>query len=209
MSTGDPYSDASDRWYGVVPAIVVKNDDPNQLGRVQIRLPHMSDDTTGPWARVAVLMGGNDRGTFFLPERGDEVLVAFENGDPSKPYILGGLWNSADTPPDTNADGENNKRIIKSRSGHLVRLDDTDGSEKIEIIDKTGNNSITFDTSSNTITVTSAKDVNINAPQGTITLSAKAISISSSGDTTVAPSGGLTLQASGSMTIKGKTVDIN
>jgi uncharacterized protein involved in type VI secretion and phage assembly len=209
MSMVDPNSDASGRWYGVVTAIVVRNDDPNQLGRVQIRLPHMSDDAKGPWARVAVLMGGKERGTFFLPEQGDEVLVAFENGDSSKPYILGGLWNSADTPPDTNADGGNNKRIIKSRSGHLVRLDDTGGSEKVEIIDKTGNNSLTFDAASNTITIASAKDVNINAPQGTITLSAQTISISSNGDTTVAPSGGLTLQASGSTTIKGTTVDIN
>jgi uncharacterized protein involved in type VI secretion and phage assembly len=209
MSMSDPFSDNSDRWYGVVPCIVVTNDDPNQLGRVQIRLPHMSDDTAGPWARVAVLMAGKERGTYFLPEQGDEVLVAFEQGDSSRPYILGGLWNSDDTPPDPNADGDNNKRIIKSRSGHIIRLNDSDGSEKVEIIDKTGNNSITFDTSNNTITIASAKDVNINAPQGTITLSAQTISISSSGDTKVTPGGGLTLQASGSTTIKGTTVDIN
>jgi phage baseplate assembly protein V len=205
MSAGDPYSDDSDRWYGVVPCIVVSSDDPNQLGRVQIKLPHMSDDTAGPWARVVALMAGNDRGTFFLPEQGDEVLVAFENGDPSRPYILGGLWNSSDAPPDTKKD----KRIIKSHSGHIIRLDDTDGSEKVEIIDKTGNNSITFDTSSNTITIASAKDVSINAPQGTITLSAQTISIASSGDTKVTPSGSLTLQASGTTTVKGATVDIN
>ncbi len=213
MSISDPFAEdsagRSDRQYGVMPAVVIDNNDPTQLGQVKIRLPHMTDDAVGPWARVAVLMGGGNRGTFFLPEEGDEVLVAFENGDPSKPYILGGLWNNVDQPPDPNADGKNNKRLIKSRSGHLIRLDDTDGAEKVEIIDKSGNNSITFDSSSNTITITSAQDVNINAAQGTITLSAKTISISSSGDTTIAATGGLTLQASGSTTIKGTTVDIN
>ena len=209
MSISNPFSEESGRWYGVAPAVVTHNDDPTHLGQVQIRFPHMTDDTTGPWARVAVLMGGGKRGTFFLPEEGDEVLVAFENGDPSKPYILGGLWNNTDQPPDTNADGENNKRFIKSRSGHLIRFDDTGGSEKVEIIDKTGKNSITFDSSSNTITITSAQDVTINAPQGTISLSAKTISISSSADSTISAKGGLTLQASGNTTIKGAEVDIN
>jgi phage protein D/phage baseplate assembly protein gpV len=210
---GDPFSEAGergvDRWYGVMPAVVIHNDDQTQLGQVQVQLPHMTDDSKGPWARVAVLMGGAKRGTFFLPEEGDEVLVAFENGDPSKPYVLGGLWNNVDKPPDTNAGGKNNKRFIKSRSGHLIRFDDTDGAEKVEIIDKSGNNSLTFDTTSNTITIVSAKDVNINAAQGTIALSAKTISISSTADTAVAAKGGLTLQATGSTTVKGKSVDIN
>jgi phage protein D/phage baseplate assembly protein gpV len=213
-STSDLFSKATERGsdlrYGVVPAVVIHNNDSTHLGKVQIRLPHMTDDSKGPWARVVALMGGGDRGTFFLPEEGDEVLVAFENGDPNKPYILGGLWSNKDKPPDTNADGKNNKRLIKSRSGHLIRLDDTDGSEKVEIIDKSGNNSVTFDTSKNTITITSAQDVNINATQGTITLSAKTISISSSADTTIAAKSGLTLQADGSTTtIKGQTVNIN
>jgi phage protein D/phage baseplate assembly protein gpV len=210
---GEPFSQTSeggaDRWYGVMPALVIHNNDPTQLGQVQVRLPHMTDDAKGSWARVAALMGGDSRGTFFLPEEGDEVLVAFENGDPSKPYVLGGLWNNTDQPPDTNADGKNNKRFIKSRSGHLVRFDDTDGSEKVEIIDKSGNNSVTFDTSNNMITITAAQDVNITAAKGMIALSAKTISISSTGNTTVAAKSGLTLQATGSTTIKGSTVDIN
>lgn len=190
----------------LMPALVLKNKDFG-AGRIRIKLPGMSDDDIGLWARPAVLMGGAGRGTFFLPEEGDEVLVAFDEiGDA---YILGGLWNGVDNPPDTNADGQNNKRFIKSRSGHLIRLDDTDGAEKIEIIDKSGNNTLTFDTANNTITIASAKDINLQAPQGNITLNAKALSISSTGDTSINAQGQATVEASGSTTIKGSTVNIN
>src|SRR5450759_1020992 len=159
---GGTGSQTPGRMSGVTTAVVLNNQDPQGLGRVQVKFPTLSDDDIGHWARVAVRMGGNQRGTFFLPEVGDEVLVAFEGGDITRPFVLGGLWNGQDNPPDTNADGKNNKRFIKSRSGHLVRLDDTDGAEKIEIIDKSGNNSITFDTANNTITITSAQDITLD-----------------------------------------------
>lgn len=193
--------------YGLMTAIVTNNQDPDQQGKVRIKLPGMTDDETGPWARVAVLMGGGNRGTFFLPDEGDEVLVAFDNCN--VPYIVGGLWNGQDQPPDTNADGKNNKRFIKSRSGHLIRLDDTKGSEKVEIIDKSGNNSITFDTANNSVTISSGQDITISAPNGTITLKAKTISLTSDSDSSVVATGNLTLQASQQTTIKGSTVNIN
>src|SRR3712207_8369590 len=62
---------------------------------------------------------------FRSPEVDDEVLVAFEHGDPRYPYVLGALWNGRDKPPEANADGGNNKRLIKSRSGLTILLDDT------------------------------------------------------------------------------------
>jgi uncharacterized protein involved in type VI secretion and phage assembly len=143
------------RMYGVVVGLVINNKDPQGLGRVQVKLPGASDAEIGHWARLAVLMGGPKRGTFFLPEVGEEVLVTFEAGDRMRAYVLGALWNGQDRPPDENANGANNLRFIKSRSGHLIRLDDTSGSEKVEIIDKSGSNSLTIDTASNTITITS------------------------------------------------------
>jgi len=197
------------RTAGVTPALVLDNKDPQGLGRVKVKFPNLSDDDIGHWARVAVLMAGNQRGTFFLPEAGDEVLVAFEAGDITRPFILGGLWNGQDAPPDTNADGKNNLRLIKSRSGHVIRLDDTDGSEKIEIVDKSGNNHLTFDTANNTITIASAKDITLDASQGTIKLTAQNISLSSTADTKVDAQSGLTLQASGNTTVKGALVNIN
>ncbi len=198
------------RTYGVVVGLVINNRDPQGLGRVQVKLPGVSDAEIGYWARLAVLMAGANRGTFFLPEVGDEVLVAFEAGDRTRAYVLGALWNGQDRPPDSNANGANNLRFIKSRSGHLIRLDDTDGAERVEIIDKSGRNSHTIDTASNTITITSSADVNIEAAQGTIKLSARKIEISSSADTKLEAQGGLTLDGSpGTTAIKGTTVNLN
>jgi uncharacterized protein involved in type VI secretion and phage assembly len=197
------------RIYGVAVGLVIDNKDPQALGRVRLKLPALSDDEIGHWARIAVLMAGADRGTVFLPEVGDEVLVAFEHGDIARPYVLGGLWNGQDKPPETNADGKNNLRLVKSRSGHLIRLDDSDGAEKIEIVDKSGGNSITIDTANNAITITSAADVTIDAPQGTLKLSAQTIEIASSANTEVKAQGNLTLEASGNTTLKGAMVNIN
>jgi uncharacterized protein involved in type VI secretion and phage assembly len=199
----------SRRIDGVAVGLVIDNQDPQALGRVRLRFPALSDDEIGHWARMAVLMAGADRGTFFLPDVGDEVLVAFEHGDIARPYVVGGLWNGQDKPPEVNAGGKNDLRLVKSRSGHLIRLDDTDGAEKIEIIDKSGDNSLTIDTANNAITITSAADVTIDAPQGTLTLNAQTIEITSSADTEVSAGGTLTLKASGASTLRGSTVDIN
>jgi len=198
------------RISGVIIGIVTDNADPEGLGRVRVRFPGLSDDDIGHWARIATLMAGAERGTFFLPEVDDEVLVAFENGDITRPYVLGALWNGQDAPPDTNADGNNNLRFIKSRSGHIIRLDDTDGSEKIEIIDKSEGNTITIDTANNTITISSSKDINIEASQGTIKISGQNIEISSTSATKVEAQGGLTLDGSpGNTDIKGTMINLN
>lgn len=206
----DPSVNERSRISGVMVAIVIDNQDPDGSGRVKVKFPSLGDADIGHWARVAVLMAGDQRGTYFLPEVNDEVLVAFEGGNIESPYVLGALWNGVDAPPATNDDGKNNLRLIQSRSGHILRLDDTDGSEKIEIIDKSGNNSVTFDTSSNTITIKSDQDISLEAPQGTIKLSAQSISVSSTSDTKVQAQGGLTLDGSpGTAVLKGATVNIN
>jgi uncharacterized protein involved in type VI secretion and phage assembly len=197
------------RINGVVVGVVTNNQDPEGLGRVKVRFPWLSDEDESQWARVAVLMAGKDRGTYFLPEVEDEVLVAFELGDPRYPYVLGALWNGVDTPPEKNDDGKNNIRVIKSRSGHVIRLNDEDGKEKIEIIDKTEKNSIVFDTAKNTITITTDKDITLSAAKGTIKLDAQKIEIKSSADTKIESGAGLDVKASGTLNIKGAAVNIN
>ena len=114
-------------------------------------------------------MAGNDRGIYFLPEVDDEVLVTFEQGNMNVPYILGALWNGKDKPPVKNDDGKNNQRVIKSRSGHQIILDDTDGEEKIVIQDKTGNNQILIDSKDNKMNIKVEKDLTIET-KGKITL---------------------------------------
>ena len=214
MNSMDLIGSAPDRGRlrieGVVPGIVIDNQDPQGLARVKVKVPSLSGDEIGQWARVAVLMAGDQRGTFFLPEVGDEVLLAFEHGDISRPYILGALWNGQDKPPDTNSDGKNNLRFIKSRSGHILRFDDTDGSEKIEIIDKSGNNKIVIDTSGKKITIQSDQDIDIQAPNGKITLNAKNLEITTSSDAKITAQGGVAIDGSpGNTDIKGSTVNLN
>jgi uncharacterized protein involved in type VI secretion and phage assembly len=181
------------------------NKDPDGLGRVKINLPGLSEVQSGHWARLAAPMAGGGRGMFFLPEKNDEVLVAFEQGDITRPYVLGALWNGQDKPPEINA----NVRLIKSQSGHLVRLDDTAGAEKIEIIDKSGENSVMIDTKSNTISIKSAQDVVIEAPRGKISLRAKSVEVKSTAETNVEAQTTIGLKASTTMTIKGRRVNIN
>ncbi|KCZ70549.1 hypothetical protein ANME2D_02569 [Candidatus Methanoperedens nitroreducens] len=197
------------RIYGVVVGIVTDNKDPDDLGRVKVRIPRISGEDESNWARVASFMAGKERGAFFLPEVDDEVLVAFEYGDINIPYIIGSLWNGKDSPPITNNDGENNIRMLKSRSGHIIRLDDTDGKEKIEIVDKTGNNMIVVDTKDNKISIKSDKDIEISAPNGKVTIEARDIEAKSSASTKIEASAGMDLEASGTMNIKGATVNIN
>ncbi|MCX8131161.1 MAG: phage baseplate assembly protein V [Clostridia bacterium] len=197
------------RIYGVITGVVIKNKDPQGKGRVKVKFPCLTDSEMGYWARMAAPMAGGDRGILFLPEEKDEVLVVFEEGDISRPYIIGALWNGKDKPPYSNEDGKNNLRIIKSRSGHIIRLDDTDGSEKIEIIDKSSKNSITIDTAKNSISIKSEKDISIDAPNGIIRLNSKSIEVSSSAETKVDAKAGLELKSSGNTVIKGATVNIN
>lgn len=119
------------RFYGVYSALVTSIADPLQLGRVKIKLPWASG-ALGPgystWARVATLMAGLNRGTWFIPDVEDEVLVSFESGDPRYPYVLGSLWNGLDRPPALlGEEGLNNERIIQTGTGVKIILDDTPG----------------------------------------------------------------------------------
>jgi uncharacterized protein involved in type VI secretion and phage assembly len=199
----------SHHFYGVMIGVVTNNQDPDGLARVKVKLPWLTDDDESHWARIVAPMAGNDRGLYCLPEVDDEVLVAFDHGMIEFPYVLGALWNGKDKPPESNDDGKNNKRTLKSRSGHIIRLDDSDGAEKIEIVDKSGKNSITFDASANTITIQADSDIAIQSSNGKLTLSGKGVEITSQAAVKIEASQGLDLKAGGQMNIKGATVNIN
>jgi len=173
------------RWYGAFPALVTDIVDPEGLGRVKIALP-WSPDTAGAryetWARLATFMAGNNRGSWFIPDVDDEVLIVFEGGDPRRPYVIGSLWNGKDTPPESmDGAGKNFKKVLRSRNGVKLTMDDTDGREQfiletpggqkltlkdgpgaVEIVDSNGN-SIKMETSG--ITITASAKVTINASQ--------------------------------------------
>jgi uncharacterized protein involved in type VI secretion and phage assembly len=198
----------SARALGVAVGLVTNNQDPEGLGRVKVKYPWLGDDDESYWARLVVPMAGNDRGTWFLPEVDDEVLIAFDQGSLDYPYVLGALWNGKDKPPESNSDGKNNHRTIKSRSGHIIRMDDTDGSEKLEIIDKSGNNKIVVDSSQNSITIESGGDIKLTA-KGKVTLSGNGVEIQSQADGSFKASGNLDVNANGQLNLKGSMVNIN
>jgi len=170
-------------WYGVFPALVSDIKDPDNQGRVKVTVPWAPDTGRGQyeaWARLATFMGGNNRGSWFIPDVNDEVLIVFEGGDPRRPYVIGGLWNGNDAPPDSmDSAGNNYRKVLRSRNGVKLTLDDTDGQEKfitetpggqkitlkdgpgaVEIEDSNGN-SIKLETSG--ITITASAKVTINA----------------------------------------------
>ncbi len=128
------------RMYGVVVGVVSSIDDPDAHGRVKVKYPWLEDQSESPWARVATFMAGPSRGAVFRPEVGDEVLVLFDHGDVRFPFVIGGVWNGPDAAPtERGSDSDNHVRLIKSRSGHLVALDDTPGKENVTVTDKAGN----------------------------------------------------------------------
>lgn len=125
------------RFYGVYPALVADVRDPDGQGRVKVRLPWAPDpggSAYEAWARLATLMGGNNRGSWFVPDPDDEVLVVFEGGDVRRPYVIGGLWNGSDSPPETmDGGGQNEKKVLCSRNGVRVTLDDASGRESLTL----------------------------------------------------------------------------
>ncbi len=148
---------------GVVEGIVLDNKDPEGIGRILVQYVWLPNETQTAWARMSTPMAGKNMGWVIYPEPDDEVLLDFVNGDVNEPVILGSLFNGKDTPPFDNADGKNNIRTLVSRSGHVIEIDDTDGSEKITVTDTSGGLIVCMDTAAETITLTSSKDIKFKA----------------------------------------------
>jgi len=197
------------RFYGVVVGIVTNNQDPENMHRVKVRFPWLSNDVESNWARVAAPMSGKDRGAYFLPEVDDEVLVAFEHGLVDHPFVVGSLWNGKDGAPESNADGENNHRTLRSRSGHVLRFNDKSGNETIEIIDKTGNNKVTIDSAKNTITIEANSDITIKSTTGKLTMQANGIEMKSQMGVSVEAAQNMDLKANAMVTVKGAMIRLN
>jgi uncharacterized protein len=221
---------------GVMVAIVTDNKDPDGLARVKLKFPMLEGDEESDWARLSSLMAGNDRGSLFIPEVGDEVLVAFHMGDISEPYVLGTLWNTKQPSPKVDGD-KNNIRKFKSRAGHELIFDDddsagkvtihtkkghiiefTDENDTIKIADSSGNNTISVvGGSTNEISVkSSSTEIKINA-QGAITINgtqsvkvtAPQISLEANATLDLKASGSLNITSDGLLNIKGSMVKIN
>ena len=150
--------------HGVVVGKITDVNDPQSVGRVKVRYPHMSDTLTG-WSSVASMMAGGGRGCFFMPEVDDEVLLAFQHGDMNHPFIIGFVWNPVQGPPSQDP----RQRMIRSTNGHTIRFVDstpTNGNKGAIVIE---------DAHGNVITLTNGL-VNIHS-EGHIDLNANTINI--------------------------------
>lgn len=235
FAVGGSVDFSSQKVGGVMVAVVTDNADPDNLGRVKLKLPLQETETETDWVRIATLMSGKDMGSLFLPEVGDEVLVAFHLGEMRQPFVIGMLWNPKNKPP---APAEKNDvRKIKSRSGHELIFDDksgeenitiktkkgqtialTDKDDSIKIADQSGNNEILIKGgSANEITVkSSATTIKLNAKGDVSIESAKEIKIKSTqinieASATMALKAAATLdiKSDGMINIKGSMVKIN
>jgi uncharacterized protein involved in type VI secretion and phage assembly len=207
---------AASTTLGVIEGIVVDNKDPEGIGRILVQFPWLPNETKSAWARLATPMAGKEMGLVIYPEKDDEVLIDFVNGNVNTPVIIGSLYNGKEKPPFDNSDGENNIRMFVSRSGHVIEIDDKSGSEKITITDKSGGLIIEMDSSKETITVTSKGDINIKADSN-FKVEAKDIEMKAGSNATFKAGSALeasagssaTVQGGGGVTVKGATVSLN
>jgi uncharacterized protein involved in type VI secretion and phage assembly len=169
------------RLFGLYPALVTSIKDPSGQGRVKVKLPWSPDgggDSYEAWARLAVLMAGPNRGTWFVPDPKDEVLVGFEGGDPRRPFVFGALWNGSDAPPEKmDGAGNNFKKTIRSRNGVKVTFDDTDGQESLTL-ETPGRQSVTLKDGPGSVEV---RDSNGNV----VTLDSSGVTVTASAKVTV------------------------
>jgi uncharacterized protein involved in type VI secretion and phage assembly len=203
--------------YGVDIGIVTNVQDPDQVGRVKVKIPRLPDEPEGDWARVAQPAAGAGRGFYWLPEVGDEVLIAYELGQPDRPYVIGCLWSDKDKPMSGAYQNDNSTRMIETKSGHQVIFSDKSGDEKITISDKSRKRTITFDVKNKKFVIEDHEgDIEMHAKKK-IVLECEDLEIKTSktakidvGDKfTLNVSADATIKASGKLQIKATRVNIN
>ena len=167
-------------WSGVVSARVTGHNDPKKMGRIQVQFFWQEDGSTH-WARATSPHAGPDRGFMFMPEVGDEVAVAFEDGDPERPVILGSLWNGVQQAPRNELLGgdieTNDLKRIMTKSGNRMQFADKEGKEMIILATPTHSQfmiSENHDVSGRPlITLSTSGDIVLSAPEGSISMIAK------------------------------------
>lgn len=204
--------------YGKVTQL---EDDPEGEDRILVTFPIVNQEEQGIWCRLATLDAGNNRGSVFRPDVGDEVIVGFVNEDPNEGIILGQLNSSAKPSPIPAEAGNNIKGFVTRSeikflfdddkkiaslalpSGKKITLDDDSGEIRVEdengnilILDKAG------------ISIESGKDISLKA-KGNIALEGTNIELKAKAQLKAEGSGGLELKSNAVTVLKGSTVQIN
>jgi uncharacterized protein involved in type VI secretion and phage assembly len=202
-------------------AIVTDNNDPDgKLARVKVKYPWLSDEEGSFWARVVFPGGGKDRGIMYMPEVNDEVLVGFEHGDINQPYIIGGLYNGKDAPALPNGkffkSGNIVQRVIKSRTGHIILLDDSDDAPGIQIIDQTGKNIIKIESKTGDmtiemegkVTVTAKGDMKLESKKSVEIIAATDVKINANSNVNIKATSSFSAEGTSSAEVKGATLSL-
>jgi Rhs element Vgr protein len=207
---------------GLHVGVVTALEDPDGGFRVKVRMPAVSTDAEGVWARMALPDAGAGRGTFFRPEVGDEVVVGFFDDDPRFPVVLGGLHSAAKAAPLTPADANPKKGIftrenlkllfddeqksvtLETPAGKKITLDEAAGTVRLEDENR---NKLTLDATG--VTVESGGNLTLKAASGLLSLEAAQLSLSANAALAVKATGALQLESSGVATLKGAVVMIN
>jgi uncharacterized protein involved in type VI secretion and phage assembly len=169
------------RWFGLFPALVVDLVDPDGRGRIKVKFPGFGSDgaTASAWATLLTPYADSDQGLEILPEVDSQVVVGFEAGDPTRPYIVGACWNGKASLP-AKAQKLNNLRTLKTRSGSVLEFDDTEGAAKVTLKMKSGHELVLDDAAQEvrlehsggcvvkmtftSVTITANANVDITAP---------------------------------------------
>ncbi|MEI6668467.1 MAG: phage baseplate assembly protein V [Acidobacteriota bacterium] len=164
------------RYFGVYPAIVTDiTKDGNRLGRIELKFPWLGDEgrDVRALATLCTPYADDDQGFEMIPAVDSQVIVGFEAGQLTRPYILGACWNGRERLPQ-DPEQANNKRLIKSRSGSLLEFDDTEGAAKVTVSMQSGH-VVVLDDGAQEVRVQHANGslVKINAA-GQITVTANA-----------------------------------
>jgi uncharacterized protein involved in type VI secretion and phage assembly len=190
--------------------IVTDNKDPKGWGRVKVKFPTLTEEHASHWARVVALGAANNRGFDCLPEVNDEVLVGFEHGDIHRPYIIGGVWNGKDAPPEKVEDsiqgGKVRLRTIKTRTGHTLQFveEDKGGSKTGVRLQTNKGHKIYLNDSEACIDIETQGGHKIKMDdQG------KAISLDSTGNLSIKAKGNIEIKANGTITVNGAMIYLN
>jgi uncharacterized protein involved in type VI secretion and phage assembly len=184
--------------HGLQIGVVVQlQNDPDGEDRIRVRIPVIDNNDQGIWTRIASLDAGADRGAFFRPEIGDEVIVGFINDDPRDAVVLGMLNSSAKPAPLAAQDANNEKGFTTRSKMHLQFNDDT----KTITIDTPAGNSIKIDEQGMTIEI---KDQNSNK----MTMDSSGIKLESPMNIEIKAGVNLTLSAAASLTIGGASLGV-
>ena len=190
-------------------AIVTNTDDPDTLGRVKVKLMWNNGTSIAEpdhWLRVLTPHSGNERGFFCLPEIDDEVLVAFEHGDPNRPVVLGSLYNGVDKAPVNHSAGfdaaENDLKLFRTKSGNEIYFHDKGGSEVICITQECGN-TITLSADGPKITIETDGDISLKGANISLESTSGDIKLKSGGAINAESSMDTVIKAGGNFSSEG------